>query len=68
MVNLHKGCRRTEVYTKEDIDVMIACTPLGKYVIPIKDLKLTALSIWPVGTRKRQPSYEPFKEAWHLLK
>jgi hypothetical protein len=67
-VNLHKGCRGSEVYTKDDIDVMIACTPLGTFVIPIKAMKLTALSVWTIGTRKKQPSYEPFREAWHLLR
>jgi len=67
-VSLLKGSRRMKAYNSSEIDVMIACTPLGKYVIPIRNLKLTALTIWPVGTRKRQPAYDPFKEAWHLLR
>ena len=67
-VNLAKGSRRNDSYDSSDCDVMIVQTPLGRYVIPIEYLDLKTLFVWPIGTRPTQPHYEPYKEAWHLLK
>lgn len=67
-VNLKKGSRRNEWYDKNDCDMMIVCTPLGNYVIPVNELKWGVLTTWPIGTKPTPPRYEPWREAWHLLK
>lgn len=67
-VNLQKGSRRNGRYNKDDCDVVIACTPLGNFVIPVSELKWSRLTTWPIGTKKGHPRYEKWREAWHLLR
>ena len=67
-VNLQKGSRKHSPYNIRDCDLVVAVTPLGNFVIPVKVLRTYRLVAWPVGVKKKLPVYEPFKEAWHLLK
>jgi hypothetical protein len=67
-VNLQKGSRKHSPYNLRDCDLVVAVTPLGNFVIPISALGTYRLVAWPVGVRKKPPYYEPYKEAWHLMR
>jgi hypothetical protein len=69
-VNLYRGCKLTVRYTSDDADFIVAvAADIGTYIIPVADITKTRLYAWTGGQRRGQlPYYEPYKEAWHLLK
>ena len=69
-VNLYHGYKTTVRYTSDDADFIVAvAADIGTYIIPVADITKTRLYAWTGGQRRGQlPHYEPYKEAWHLLK
>ena len=63
-----KGSVGVSSYEPRDTDCIVACTPIGRYVIPLSDVKRDRLIVWDNGKYNRQPYYDRFREAWHLLK
>ena len=67
VVRLQRGGRNRTSYTKLHTDFVIACTPVGLYVIPVEEIDRQRLVVW-AGVRKgNRPHFDRYRDAWEVL-
>lgn len=67
-IHLKRGQGRVTDYTKRDCDALVACCPLGFWVIPIGKIDRAVLIAWPGIKRGKRPHYDKFKDGWKVLR
>lgn len=68
---MSQGTRLLSTYTPDEIDFLVAYLVPREvyYVIPAVAVQgLTALYLYPSGTRKGAGQFEKYREAWHLMR
>tara|TARA_Y100000310_G_scaffold344399_1_gene456967 strand:+ start:219 stop:626 length:408 start_codon:yes stop_codon:yes gene_type:complete len=67
-VHLTRGQGRRVAYTKNECDALVACCPLGFWVIPIAKVDRAVLIAWPGIKQGKRPHYDIYKDNWKVLR